>query len=434
MSRCCKNNKARIIIDDINNINIVFHTKFVKQPILEEDRIYDNLKKTFLNPINSVSLDKLVKNKRSIVLIADDLTRPTKQKILLPTLLDELNRYGIQDAMVKLVIALGTHRKMTKTEIIERFGESLVKRIEIINHDCKEENCVKLGFTEKGTPIQVNPLVYNSDLKIGIGSIMPHPIAGWTGGGKMIQPGVCSEITTNHTHYIGGKYNNYLNLSGNADNFVREEIESIADKVGLDFIINTVNDVNGDIIKIFAGNFISAHRLGVKFAEKIHRPLINEKADIIITNAYPIETDYWQGFKALVFSHFALNDGGIIIFLIDAPEGVAGSAPKHQNILLNWANKEPEEILSNINNGIIKDKNCGGMCISHARLLKRAKVFCISEGISDNEKRKLGFSPFSSLARAIEQAFKEKGRDSKVGIIPFGGETMVRVKKEKNLP
>jgi lactate racemase len=426
MSSFFNNNNYRIIND---GINIVFHTKLVKQPTLEEDKIYNNVKRAFLNPINSASLGKLVQNKSKIVLIADDLTRPTKQKILLPALMDELNKYGIKDSMVKIVIALGTHRKMTKREIIERFGGSLVKRIEIINHDCKEESCIKLGFTEQGTPIQVNPVVYNSDFKISIGSIMPHPIAGWTGGGKMIQPGVCSEITTNYTHYIGGKYNKYLDLSGNIDNFVREEIDTIANKVGLDFIINSVNDVNGDIIKIFAGDFISAHRVGVKFAEKIHRPLIGEKADIVITNAYPVDTDYWQGFKALVFSHLALNDGGIIIFFIDAPEGVTGSAPKHRNILLNWADKEPEEILYNINKGIIKDKNCGGMCISHSRLLKRAKVFCISKGISDNEQKKLGFLPFSSIDEAIEQALKEKGKDSKVGIIPFGGYTMVRVKE-----
>lgn len=167
------------------------------------------------------------------------MTRPTPQKKILPILLNEINYYRIKDTMITLIIALGTHRPMTKKEIFKRFGKDVVNRIKIINHDYKEKSCINLGTTEQGTPIK------------------------------------------------GGICENLLDLAGNAENFVRKEVEMIVARVGLDFIINTINDIDGNLVKVFAGNFISAYRRGVGVAEKIYRPLINERVDIVIVNACP---------------------------------------------------------------------------------------------------------------------------------------------------
>lgn len=410
----------------VDDRNLLFYAPIGKFPKIEKES--ETIIESILNPVDSKPLEEIVKDKRNVVLIADDLTRTTPQYRIIPILLKELNKYGISDEMITLVIALGTHRSMFKNEIESRFGKEVIDRIKIINHDYKVENCIDLGVTKKGTPIQINSIVYNAEVKIGIGSVVPHPLAGWSGGGKIIQPGVCSELTTNYTHFMGGVYENILNLAGNVSNFVRKEMESIAEEVGLDFIINTIQDLSGNFVGIFAGHFISAHREAVKCAEKIFRPSIPTRADIVIVNAYPTNLDYWQGYKPYVYSQLAVKEGGIIILVLDAPEGVSGGAPKHKDILLDWSTKEPEIILKNLDSGKIKDQSCGAICVSQSRLLKRAKVFCISEGISDKEIINLGFHPFGDIQYAIKKALLELGEDAKIGVIPFGGETIVLVK------
>jgi len=412
---------------EISEKNFLFYSPIGKLPKI--NKVDESIIDSILNPIDCEPLEKIVNGKKNIVLIADDLTRPTPQHQIIPILLKELNKHGISDDMITLVIALGTHRPMTKNEIIKRFGKEVTQRIKIVNHDYRVENCIDLGFTKKGTPIQINPIVYNADIKISIGTVIPHPLAGWGGGGKMIQPGVCSELTTDYTHFMGGVYENILELIGNENNFVRREMESIAELVGLDFIINTVQDLNENFVGIFAGHFISAHREAIKYAEKMFRPTIPERADIIIINAYPMNQDFWQGSKAHEYSLLAVKEGGIVIFVIDAPEGVSGGAPGHRNTLLNWCNKEPEIILKNLDLGRIKDRNCGAACVSQARLLKRAKVYCVSRGMTDEEIINLGFFPFSDIQSAIKEALLEFGENAKIGVIPFGGVTAVRVKE-----
>jgi len=412
---------------EINEKNFLFYSSISKLPKINkvDEAIIDSI----LNPIDCEPLEKIVNGKKNIVLIADDLTRITPQHKIIPILLKELNKYGILDDMITLVIATGTHRPMTKNEIIKRFGKEVTQRIKIVNHDCRVENCIDLGFTKKGTPIQINSIVYNADIKISIGTVIPHTLAGWGGGGKMIQPGVCSELTTDYTHFMGGVYENPLELIGNENNFVRKEMESVAELVGLDFIINTVQDLNENFVGIFAGHFISAHREAIKCAEKTFRPTITERANIVIVNAYPANLDFWQGSKAYEYSLLAVKEGGIVIFVIDAPEGVSGGAPEHRDTLLNWCNKEPEIILKNLDLERIKDRNCGAACVAQARLLKRAKVYCISKGMTDEEIINLGFFPFSDVQSAIKEALLELGENAKIGVIPFGGVTAVRVKE-----
>jgi len=160
---------------EIKEKNLLFYSTIGKLPKINkvDKAIIDSIS----NPIDCEPLEKIINGKKNIVLIADDLTRPTPQHQIIPILLKELNKYGISDDMITLVIATGTHRPMTKNEIIKRFGKEVTQKIKIVNHDYKVENCVDLGFTKNRTPIQINPIVYDADVKIAIGTVVPHPLA-----------------------------------------------------------------------------------------------------------------------------------------------------------------------------------------------------------------------------------------------------------------
>lgn len=382
-------------------------------------------------PIGLPSLGGMVKAGARVVIVADDLTRPTPQALILPLLLDRLNALGVPDERISIVIGLGTHRPMTDEEIRLRFGAGVVRRVPIYNHDFRDpRQNVFLGTTASGTPVEINRRVLDADLRILAGTVIPHNYAGWGGGAKMIQPGVCSERTTASTHCIAGTYADPLALPGEAGNPIRREMEAVAGQVGPIFIVNTVNGKDGRLLGCFAGHYIKAHRAAVALAERACRPRIPALADIVISSAHPCDRDFWQGFKAFSYAHLGLRPGGCIIYAIAAPEGLAGDAPGHAGVIREWAARKPEEIMQALAAGEIGDRIAGSMCVAHARLLARAPVVCVSPGLDEMDVRALGFRPAGSIEEALKWCYARLGGQARIGVIPYGGDTLVRLDGE----
>jgi len=158
------------------------------------------------HPIGSSPLSGLVKCGDRVLIIVDDLTRPTPQAIIIPVLLDELNKIGIPDKDISLLIALGTHRKMSLKEIKSRFSPQVTSRVSIFNHDYKNDHELVLwGHTPSGMSIVINHRVLEVDVVIGCGSIVPHAQVGWAGGAKIVLPGVCGAETISAMHWLAAK-------------------------------------------------------------------------------------------------------------------------------------------------------------------------------------------------------------------------------------
>ena len=366
------------------------------------------------NPIGRPPLKSIVKSNDKIVIIGDDITRPTPQNIIIPIILDELNSVGVPDKNVYVIIGLGTHRDMTKTEFRMKYG-SVEDRVEITNHDYTA-NLVNVGSTSSGIPIEVNKYVYDATFKIGIGNIVPHCYAGWGGGGKIIQPGVCGEKTTGMTHLMGGKVKPYTKLLGKIDNDVRKEIEAAAELVGLDFIINTVLDKREKIVNVVSGEPIRALRKGVEHARKIYCPKIPNSSDIIVVSSYPADIDYWQSLKPLTYASSIVKQGGTVVLLSPCPDRVS---PIHSD-LRDKAKIGYEGILESATTGESDDLVAAGALLLHSQILEKVDVICFSDGLRESDKEALGFTHASSPQEALEMAKKKHGRISKVGILKCG--------------
>ena len=414
----------------VNDDNLLYCAELPRLKAVEKLEL--EIRRSLEDPIASPPLAELAKPGMKVAVVVDDGTRPTPQTVLLPVILEHLNKLGIGNDDIIVVIGLGTHRDMTQAEINHRFGAAVAEQVKIVNHDYQnEDGLVNLGVTANGTVVEVNRLVYEADLRILAGTVVPHCYAGWGGGAKMIQPGVCSERTTEGTHVLAGTYPDPLALPGRVTNPIRLEIESVAEKLGPIFIINTVQDIEGRLMGCFAGHYVAAHREAVKLAEQIFVVSIPEPADIVVCGSYPCDNDYWQGFKAFSYARQGVKEGGVMVYAIDGSGGLSGDAPYHTSTLMDWGYRETEDILSALEKGLVQDRIGAAMCVAHSRLRKGIRVISVSTGMSGSDQRALGFEPVPSLAEALLKAYRIMGDQAKVGVVPIGGETIVRVGKNQ---
>jgi len=379
------------------------------------------------NPAGSPPINERVRPGDQVLIIADDITRPTPQRQLIPPLLEVLGSCGIRDEDIEILIALGTHRPMTAAEIEDHFGPEVCRRIRISNHEFSEPQMViAYGATSDGTPITVNRRLSESDFVIGLSSIVPHAQVGWGGGCKIVLPGVSGEQTVEAMHMMAARMPGYPRFAGQVENPVRDLIEEVALKAGLDFILNAVFNTRYEVIMTAAGHPVQAHRAGVQLARDVFIRDIPAPADIVISNAHPADLEYWQGLKPVTLASLGIKRGGIIILSGAFPDGVSQS---HREIEL-YGSVGLKELDRLVEAGEISNGLCLGALYQHVLVREWAEVFCVSPGLSREQKEHLGFTHFETIAEALAAALKRKGPESKVGIIDQGGEVVPRVAAE----
>jgi len=379
------------------------------------------------NPIGSQSLSQMVKKGQKILILVDDISRPTPVSIILPHILNELRQAGIQKEDIKFLIALGTHRKMTEEEMIIKLGRKVYEDYKVINHDCRDPNCFyHAGFTRGNTEILVNKEIHNADFVIGVGNIVPHPAAGFGGGGKIVNPGVVSEETCGEFHWESVQYPQEQIL-GRRDNPIMKMIDEVAERAGLKFIVNTILDSKGDIVHLVAGHPKEAHKVGCKFSIKVHGVKIPEKADIVIADSHPADLEMWQAIKGLCTCELVLSDGGIVIFLTPCPEGVSKMHPE----LLKYGYRNLEQTTRLLEEGKV-NKVVAHHMVQGGRLLDKAEtVYVISPGLKDQEIKKLGFTPATSPRVALESALNKLGKNASIIILESAAELFPIVGKSR---
>lgn len=375
-------------------------------------------------PIGTKKVGELATGASKVVLVADDNTRPTPSDKIIPILLDEMNKAGIRDEQITIIIALGTHRFMTDDEISLKFGEEVVRRVNIKNHNYKNAAAlINLGVTPNGTNIFVNKEAFEADFKIGIGSIVPHYIPGFAGGAKIVQPGISGERTTAETHLLSVR-SPRSNL-GILNNPVRNELNSIARAIGLNTIINTVLNRHNEIVGVFYGDIVEAFEAGVELSRKVYSVEIPEEADIVVASAHPCDIEFWQAHKALYPSDFAVKAGGIIILVTPCYEGVSVT---HADILEITA-KSSHDLDKMVVNKEIQDEVAASLAIGWAKVKERESVYLVSSGIGDEDAKKLGFTPFPSVCEALAAAFREKGSTAKITVLTHAPDMLPIIKK-----
>lgn len=409
-------------VPDKNLVKILSMKKI--QPIANS---MEEVEKALENPIGCQSLAELARGKKSACVIICDITRPVPNKILLPPMLKMLEKSGVKKENITILIATGIHRPNLGEELIQLVGEEIASKYNVINHYAKkEENHHYLGKTSRNTDVFIDSAYLNDDLKITTGFIEPHLMAGFSGGRKLICPGIASLGTVKIMH--SPKILEHPNsregvIEGNP---FHEEVIEMTKMAGMDFMLNVALDENRDIIGIFAGDYIEAHKKGVAFEREHVCDSIPEPVDIVLTTSAgaPLDATFYQSVKGMTAALPIVKQGSTIIIAAECKEGLG--SPEFSQLVRET--KDIEVFRKNMmrEDYFVIDQ---WQFEEFAKVLKKAEVYLYSTGISREDKSKLLLTNIDSVEAGIEKAFQKHGDNATIAVIPKGPYVLVDVGK-----
>ena len=281
-------------------------------------------RKAFANPIGSRTIKEMAQDKRNVVILFDDMSRPTKTFEIVPFVLEELAAAGVEENNIQFICALGSHGALTAHDFAKKLGKNVPGRFNIYNHN-PYENCSYVGTTSRGTQVSLNTEFVNADFKIGISSILPHQGVGFSGGGKIILPGIAAISTIVHNH---GPIRNQARKSGidcntgmgkYRNNAQRLDIEEACRLSGLDIQIDTVVNIHCDITALFVGEPSAQYYEGVKLAERHYWGPMPDNPNIVVVNCNAKSNETLIG--SLIAQSLLPDPGGTVVMINSNPSG-----------------------------------------------------------------------------------------------------------------
>lgn len=366
------------------------------------------------HPIGSARLRELARPGQTVSIVTSDISRPLPSYDILPDVLDELYASGILPEDITLVFALGSHRAHTEEEKKRLVGERCWREICCIDSD--PNDCVHLGETSRGTPVDITRAVAQADVRICLGNIEFHYFAGYSGGAKAIMPGVSTSAAIQANHRMmtssdacAGK------LNGNP---IRADIEEAGELCGIDFIVNVVLDEHKKIVYAVAGDVTLAHRNGCAYLDQMYRKPIAQRADIVLVSqgGAPKDANLYQTQKALDNAKYAVKPGGTIILIGACPEGLGSKAFERWLTEMPTAHTMVERIGCEFELG-------GHKAAAIAMVLEYATIDLVSE-MDDEFVRSIFLRPQPSAQVALDAALAHYGPHATVIAMPFGGATL----------
>ena len=366
------------------------------------------------NPIGSRPLHEIAKPGQKIAIITSDISRPVPSYDILPGVLEELFKAGCKAEDITVVFALGSHRPHTEEEKIALAGWETYDLVRCIDSDVND--CIHMGDTKKGTPVDITRSVAEADMRICLGNVEFHYFAGYSGGAKAIMPGVSTPAAIQVNHKMMTDPNACAGkLAGNP---VREDIEEAGSICGIDFIVNVVLDEHKHIVYATAGDVTKAHRDACAYLDTMYRKPIKEKADIVIVSqgGAPKDANLYQTQKALDNAKHAVKNGGTIILIGACQDGLGSKTFE------SWLTTAPtaESMITRIHE---KFELGGHKAAAIAMVLQNAQIDMVSE-MDDDFVRSIFLNPQPSAQEAFDRAMEKYGPDTTVLAMPFGGATL----------
>lgn len=283
------------------------------------------LEKGLLHPNGSAPLSQLARGKKSACVVICDITRPVPNKLLLPPILRTIEEAGVPWGRLTVLIATGTHRPNLGEELEELVGAEIASFYQVVNHrsgEAAEHVC--LGTTSTGTEVWLDSRYVHSDLKVIVGFVEPHLTAGFSGGRKLILPGIAGDETMRVVHGAAMMAHPLCREGVIEGNPFHQEALEVAKKVGLDFSVNVALDEEKRLTDIFCGGLEQAHAAAVYFVRRVVTAELPAPADIVVTTSggAPLDATFYQAIKGVTAALRVVKQGGTIIVVAECREGL----------------------------------------------------------------------------------------------------------------
>jgi nickel-dependent lactate racemase len=369
-------------------------------------------------PIGTPPLAEVARGRRNACVLVCDVTRPVPNRLILPPLLRTLEEQGIARKDILILVATGLHRPNEGAELEEMLGPDVVASYRVENHHgkvCEEHDF--LGTTPNGVPVWLDRRYVRADLKITTGLIEPHLMAGYSGGRKVICPGIAGLDTVKVWH--GPRFLEHPKadcgiVEGNP---VHEENTRIALMAGCDFIVNVCLDGRRRVTWVGAGDMIRAWEEGVRFVEGVVKVPVPGLVDVVVTSCagYPLDATWYQAVKGLTGALPIVKRGGTIVLAASLNEGLG--SPEFQQIMADNPDLKvfKQRILGK--DYFVMDQ---WQVEELAKVVERCRVKVVSDGLPAETLRRCYVEPAASVEEAVAEALAEHGPEARVAVIPKG--------------
>lgn len=407
---------------DENRVNgvLVSHSEEYVPEFSQEELV----ERALANPVESKKLSELVIDKKNIVIISSDHTRPVPSKITMPIILKEIRKTN-PSTKITILVATGMHRPTTHDELVDKYGEKIVKEENIVIHDAYDDsNMVFKGILPSGGELWLNKLVDEADLLISEGFIEPHFFAGFSGGRKSVLPGIASKKTVLWNHnskFISSKFSRAGSLENNP---IHQDMVFAAKQAKLAFILNVVINSEKKIIEAFSGNLEKAHQKGCEFVLSLAevKPVVSDIA-ITTNGGYPLDQNMYQTVKGLTAGEACVKQDGVIIIASSCADGSGGDF--FYNILKNAKDaKEAWENILSVDPSQTEFDQWEAQVL--ARVLMKAHVIVVSNHCDPQMFKDMHMLHAYTIEEALKMAEEFVGVNKNVTIIPDGIAVIVR--------
>ena len=375
----------------------------------------------FDHPIGSAPLRELARGRRSACILVCDITRPVPNHLFLRPMIETMLGAAIPREAITILVATGLHRPCEGAELVELIGDDWVLRnIRVENHFARDDAAhVDLGVTERrGTPIGIDRRFVEADLRIATGLVEPHFMAGWSGGRKVVAPGVAHHATIRTFHsarFMEDPLAIQCNLVGNP---LHEEQLEVVRRVGEIYALNTVLDEDRDLACVTFGEIIASHLAAVEFVSGVTQVAVGRRFSTVVTSSagYPLDKTYYQTVKGMVTPLDILEPGGTLIIASECSEGFGSDEFRaSQQRLVSLGVERFLQTLTAKSLAEI-DEWQTEMQLKPMRL---GRVALYTTGLDAEERRITGVNLIDDVTAAIKESIARSG-DPHVAFVPEG--------------
>lgn len=379
------------------------------------------------NPIGAPPLRQMVRPEHTVAISVCDVTRPMPSATVLPVLLRELSHLPPDNVVI--LVATGTHRSNTPEELERMFGREVTQSYRVVNHSAFDKSGLeRVGDTPEGIPIWLNRHWVESDIRITTGFVEPHFFAGFSGGPKMVAPGLAGFETIMQLHnarMIGHPNATWGVTEGNP---IHDAIRQIARQTRVDFSVDVTINRDHKITSAYAGELFAVHRAACAVAKRTAMRAVSAPFDVVVTtnSGYPLDQNLYQAVKGMSAAARVVRDGGTIICAAECSDGI----PEHGEYrkILSEA-KSPQELLKLICSPGF-DRHDQWQVQIQAQIQLRAEVRLKSSYLTSEQVRAAHLEPVEDVEKAVSEALSRHGKNARICVLPQGPQTIPYLEKK----